>query len=450
MLPVGEDWETEQTWHFSRKFRLMSENNRLDEEPAAETSSAKVTATQEKPVTKPSPLSETMRCLRLSYSPLSNTLRTMKLKQESFPSSLTAAISRSATGCFRFEHLRQYGGGSLAYSSLQPGMQYFTHPEFGYITYVPLSDAYGSVCVLSDPICKTENMRPLVEAFLKERNDPIFLHIRRDTAQMLADMGFCVNEFGVETFVDIQEFTLVGTKKEQLRRARNNAKKDNIKVREISSVDDALFRAFKQISDEWIKRKVVSDGELQFVVRPLVYVEEVDVRRFVAVKDNEIVGFVIFDPMYEDCKVIGYIANQLRSILDRSYSVVDFIIIEAMEIFKQEGKRELSLGVSPMARVNDGEEFRHSKLMKAYFQYVFNNANFLYNFKNLHQHKAKYRPEAPGAHEEKVYCAMHTRFLLVRMYEVYHVLGIHPLKQTIAHVCRVLGNWIRKLLPSPR
>jgi lysylphosphatidylglycerol synthetase-like protein (DUF2156 family) len=422
----------------------MTESEIADQEVSAETGCQRKTTTGQKPVRKASVLTQTMMNLRLTRSQLSNTLRALQLKQESFQSSSMSEKARSKTGQFRVVQLQKHGTGSLAYSSLQPGMQYFMHPEFGYTAFVPLSDAYGSVCVLADPICSPDNLVPFLEAFLKERNDPIFLHIRHDTAKALAQRGFCVNELGVETFIDIQEFTLVGTKKEQLRRARNNARKDSIKVREIPSVDDAFFKLFKKIADEWIKRKVISDSEMQFIVRPIVYVDEVDVRRFVAVKDNEIVGFVIFDPMYENGEVIGYIANHLRSILDRSYSVVDYIIIEAMETFKQEGKRTLSLGLSPLAKVDDSDEFKHSKLMKAHFKYAFNNANFLYNFKNLYQHKTKYRPESPGAHEEKVYCAMRTRFLLVRACEVYHVLGIDLFKQTLAHLKRVVKAWFSK------
>jgi lysylphosphatidylglycerol synthetase-like protein (DUF2156 family) len=113
-----------------------------------------------------------------------------------------------------------------------------------------------------------------------------------------------------------------------------------------------------------------------------------------------------------------------------------------METFKKEGKAVLSLGLSPMAKVDDGDEFKHSKLLKAHFQQAFERANFLYNFKNLYRHKSKYRPELAGVREEKVYCAMHTRFLLVRMYDVYRVLGINPVRQTIAHIRKVITDWL--------
>jgi hypothetical protein len=115
-----------------------------------------------------------------------------------------------------------------------------------------------------------------------------------------------------------------------------------------------------------------------------------------------------------------------------------------MEKFKTEGKRELSLGLSPLAKVDDTGEFKHSKLLTAHFQYAFEKANYLYNFKNLAQHKLKYRPGMRGAREEKVYCAMKTRFFLIRLNSVYKVLGLKPLPRAIArHVGAQVADWIK-------
>ena len=384
--------------------------------------------------------------LRFTRGALGMTLRALKSDQEKLQTAVSAAKGSTETAKFRIQKLQEYGYGSLAYSSLQKGLQYYMHPELGYVAYTPLRDGPNSVCVLADPICSKENTRALIEEFMKVKKDPIFLHVSHDTGKILNDIGFTVNELGVETILEIQTFNLVGNKKQQLRNARNGAKKDELSIVEIDTVDDAMLKSFKKISDGWMKEKVISDSEMQFIVRPVVYVDEIDVRKFVAIKDKEVVGFVIFDPMYEDGKVIGYIANHLRTNLERTYSVVDAIIIEALEKFKQEGKKELSLGLSPLAKVDDSQEFKHSKLLKAHFRYAFERANFLYNFKNLARHKLKYRPELEGCREEKVYCAMKTRFFLIRLYDVYRVLGLNPLAQTINHLTRATVELFRKAL----
>jgi len=384
--------------------------------------------------------------LKFTRGQLGMTLRALKTNQESLQTAVSAIKNSTETAKFRIEKLQAHGYGSLAYSSLQKGLQYYMHPELGYVAYSPLRDGPNSVCVLADPICSKENTRALIEEFMKVKSDPVFLHISKDVGKILNELGFTVNELGVETVIEIQKFNLVGNKKQQLRNARNGAKKDDVTVVEINTVDDAMLKSFKKISDGWMKEKVISDNEMQFIVRPVVFVDEIDVRKFVAVKDNEVVGFVIFDPMYEDGKVVGYIANHLRTNLERTYSVVDFIILEALEKFKLEGKKDLSLGLSPLAKVDDTQEFKHSKLLKAHFIYAFERGNFLYNFKNLARHKLKYRPELEGAREEKVYCAMRTRFFLIRLYDVYRVLGLDPLAQTINHIKRSTVDMFRSAL----
>ncbi len=378
----------------------------------------------------------------LTRGELGKTLMGLKRNQEALQTAVANARERSETAKFRFNKLQEFGRGSLAYSSLQEGLQYFMH-ELGYVAYRQLPDGKESVVVLADPICSDEDKKAFLEAFLQHKRDPVFLHITNHTAQILNEIGFTVNELGVETIIDIQDFDLVGNKKQQLRAARNNGRRDGLEIVELDALTNTVLKNFKKISDDWLKGKVSSDREMRFIVRPLIYVDELDVRKFVAKLNGEVVGFVIFDPMYENDEVVGYIANHLRTNLDRSYSVVDCIVLEALEKFKVEGKRELSLGLSPLAKVDDNGEFKHSKLLSAHFKYAYEKANFLYNFKNLAHHKLKYRPGMPGAREEKVYCAMKTRFFLIRLNSVYKVLGLRPLSESLAlHMKSQVKGWI--------
>ncbi len=369
---------------------------------------------------------------------------TLKASQESLHSARKALEGCTTTMGFRIDKLREHGRGSLAFSALQEGLEYYMNPSLGFIAFKQLHDGPQSVLVLSDPICKKENTKALIDAFMEVKSDPVFLHISHDVATIVAEYGFCVNEVGVETVIDIQEFDLVGSKKQQLRNARNGGKKDNLDIKEIDAIDNATLSKLRKISSEWIREKTISNNEMQFIVRPIVYADEIDVRRFIALKDGEIVGFVIFDPMYDEGKVIGYIAQHLRSIHKSTYSVIDCIIVNALEKFKEEGKLIMSMGFSPLAKVDDTGEFKYSKLLKAYFQYAFEKANFLYNFKNLAQHKKQYRPGRKGAHEDKVYCAMRTRFLLPRMYDVFSTIGFRPFRQGFSYLMQKINDFFSK------
>jgi len=183
-----------------------------------------------------------------------------------------------------------------------------------------------------------------------------------------------------------------------------------------------------------MNKKAASITELSLLARPAVYEDEMDVRKFYALKGEEVIGFVYFDPMYRDGKVYGYIANILRSDSNSSYSVCDFIILEAMKQFKEEGIEELSLGFSPFCDVDDTGEFNHSKTKTAVFKFMFEHCCHLYSFKSLAFHKKKYRPGIEGTREVKVYCASKTSMPIVLFYSLLYKMGLRPIAQTVCHV----------------
>ena len=66
-------------------------------------------------------------------------------------------------------------------------------------------------------------------------------------------------------------------------------------------------------------------------------------RKFYAYKNNKLVGYVFFDPYFENGQIKGYLANILRK--DPSVkpaSLLDRIIVDAAFKFKEEGISELS------------------------------------------------------------------------------------------------------------
>ena len=252
-------------------------------------------------------------------------------------------------------YIRQFGTGSMAYSSLQEGLQAYRQDCDGFVAHEPVDERNRTTICLSDPICAQDSRKTLLEGFVRKFKNPVFLHISKETAEILQSMGFYINEMGTETIINVQEFSLKGDKKEFLRSQRNRALRDNVQVVEPQN-GEVSAKTMRAISESWMKNKA-SGNELSFLARPAVYEEEPDVRRFFAVKDDNVIGFVFFDPMYKDGKVIGYLVNFLRTCVQTSYSVCDFIIVEAIARFKAEGLQFLSLGFSPFADVDDSGGF---------------------------------------------------------------------------------------------
>lgn len=328
----------------------------------------------------------------------------------------------------KLSYLKQYGLSSLAYSSLQQDVETFLLPGVGYICYARVGN--NTAVVLSDPICASHDKAELISAFTERFRDPIFVHISRDTAKILDQLQYNVNEIGLETIIDPRTFTLKGSKKEFLRSQRNRARKDGVTVVELDAAHVDM-QYIQQLSEGWIRTKTSNHNELSFIVRPAVFADEMDVRKFYAMRNGQIIGFVWFDPIYRDGNVIGYMANILRSNAHVAYSVNDFIILEAIEKFKEEGIEELSLGYSPFFEIGDSGEFHYSKCQCAIFKQMFEHCNHVYAFKSLAFHKRMYRPGLDGTREEKIYCASRHRIPIMSIVGIFRKIGLHPVEQTL-------------------
>src|SRR5262249_22379555 len=156
--------------------------------------------------------------------------------------------------------------------------------------------------------CSDENISIVLDRFFEIYDYPVFLHISKEFAARLAEREFLINEMGTETVIDIPQFTLAGKDRAFLRSQVNMAAKDGVIVRE-QYCAEAGVDALKAISASWLAKKVVHTHELSFIVRPAVYTDEADVRKFIAYRKGTAVGFGVFDPIYKDGDVIGYLAN---------------------------------------------------------------------------------------------------------------------------------------------
>lgn len=339
----------------------------------------------------------------------------------------------------RISYLKRYGNHLLAYASLQDGLDFYLEAPVGYIAFRSTDRLLSRPLVFGDPICDSHFKNKLLESFIIKHPNPIFLQVSRHTAEVLSTRGFLINEFGVETFINVQDYDLLGPHKAHLRRAVHCAERDGIKIEELADSPSIREQA-RKISEVWLGNKAVNFGELRFLLRPPVYEAEMDVRKFYALEDNKIIGFVFFDPIYANGRVISYLANIERCLHDRSSSVIDCIIIHALNVFKQEGLTELSLALSPLASISDSGDLPYGKGLKQCLSLCYKHGGFLYRFQENASHKRRYRPDLPGAREEKVYFAFQGAFSIRTTYEVFSVIGFRPIKQLLNYVNRLTSK----------
>ena len=281
----------------------------------------------------------------------------------------------------------------MAYTSLEPEMKYFVMEGIGYIAYIDFKHWLWArqerKVVLADPICAHENFADILTAFTNKFTNVIFVQASREFAKILDSAGFQINVFGVETEISIKDFSLSGKKRAKLRQWQNKCKREGVNIIEqkIDDIDD--LQVVKQISDDWLKNK--GGSEYSFLVRPLRFIVEKDVRYFWAYQDNKLIGFATFDPIYKNDKVVAYYHNIDRLIEGAPHGTSASIVLNALEQFKFEGIEILNLGMSPLCLPRGlKQEFNYNKFTRKAFWYAFEKLNFIYPFKGNSTHKKKF------------------------------------------------------------
>jgi len=205
----------------------------------------------------------------------------------------------------------------------------------------------------------------------------------------LDKLGYQVNLFGIENEIPLADFSLQGKVRAKLRQWRNKCLREGVSIKEACISRCENLEEVKALSNAWLKNKG-GDG-LSFLVRPFRLKKEKDVRYFWAYQNEKLIGFALFDPIYRDNKIIGYYHNIDRIAEGAPHGTSATILLQAIEIFKQENREKVSLGMSPMYVPNGlKNEFNYHPFTRKAFRYAFEKLNFLYSFKGNLTHKKKF------------------------------------------------------------
>ncbi|QEG37636.1 DUF2156 domain-containing protein [Bythopirellula goksoeyrii] len=298
----------------------------------------------------------------------------------------------------RLQLVRQFGSFTQAYSTaVQPGLEYFWHGE----AYLAFRRKWGIACVLADPVGAPELHAPLLSAFTKEFPRNCFWQISKGTAILLQERGFWINEMGCDTRLDLASYSFAGKKKERLRHATNWLAKHSYEIREGTFASDVSVSEIRELSARWqAERRTTRD--VYFFNRPIVYADEIDVRKFFLFSpagDPE--AFIFFDPICQAGEVVGYSPAIKRRLPEAPLRAEEGIMKVAIEQFQSEGVECVMLGLSPMAAITDGE-FRANPLLHFSWSRALNAWWINRYFYNLAGH-ADFKRRFAGQEEQTYY-----------------------------------------------
>jgi phosphatidylglycerol lysyltransferase len=331
------------------------------------------------------------------------------------PYTLTPARADTATGEFTFEerleYLREYGGHCMSFSTLQPQMRFFDMPGKGFIAYRTL---WGASLVLSDPVCHEKDRKTLLSAFMKAHPNNGFVQITEPVAELIhSEFGYYATQFGIETVVDLKEWSLKGKKKQVLRTSVNKAREQGVTIRECYQET-----RHHQLSEEWMSTRKIKNREIGYLIRPMIMDFEKDTRKFFAYQNDELIGFIFFDPVYKNGKIISYVPNISRFSHAFRQGIFYAIMVHAMETFQNEGIEYLNLGLSILV-LNEQNRSYESWLLKNIERLIYRYGNFIYNFKGINFTKSRFQGQ-----QNNFYCAHKWSLPVIKLISIFKLANV--------------------------
>ncbi|WP_182422139.1 phosphatidylglycerol lysyltransferase domain-containing protein [Aureimonas sp. ME7] len=287
-----------------------------------------------------------------------------------------------------------HGDFSLAYSTVvQPGLSYFGDMN----GYVAFATKMGHAFVLGDPVAREGERADYIRRFVAEMPRPCFVQVGGPTASVLADLGYRINQMGIESDLHLATHSFAGKRNETIRYSETWLRKKGYQIAECDgSIADS--EQVRHISANWRKGRIVSRREMRFLNRPFETRLGPHMRRFmIAHPDGHAIAILDFDPIFKNGEVIGYTSAFKRKLVGTTAHAEIGLTKFAADRFKEEGRVRLSFGLSPLADI-EASTFPESHLWRRSFEQAFRSRRVNETIFNL-QGQAAFKRRFHGARQ---------------------------------------------------
>lgn len=196
----------------------------------------------------------------------------------------------------------------------------------------------------------------MIERFLRNHRRPTFFYVRRDIADLVANIGgprFLKCGMGIDKVLDVDAMPQQWPSKVQgaLKKAtRGLFHLTEIRSSELNSDERAKVNA---ITNDYLRRSAVH-AEMHFINRPLTLGDDGLARMFLMRQgpDNRMFGYVVLDPYFDGTNVQGYLLNLIRFESTRLWGIYYSTVAKLVSLLRTEGIPQLSLGFCPLVQVD--------------------------------------------------------------------------------------------------
>ncbi|MEQ5872414.1 bifunctional lysylphosphatidylglycerol flippase/synthetase MprF [Sagittula sp. NFXS13] len=256
--------------------------------------------------------------------------------------------------------------------------------------FIAYADTGKSLIAKGDPVGEVKAGQALIWA-LRERayragKRVAFYAVSPTYLPTYLDLGLSILKIGEVARVDLRGFTLDGSKRKDLRQARNRAARDGFVFAVVPCAETGpILPELRHISDAWLARKQGEEKGFSLGAFTEGYMRNFDV----AVLRDPDGRIVAFANLFQGANRHELSLDLMRYLPEAPHFAMDALFAEMLLWGAETGYRWASLGAAPFAGVENREL---APLWNRIGGFIYEHGEHFYRFEGLRAYKEKFDP----------------------------------------------------------
>nr|WP_307775690.1 phosphatidylglycerol lysyltransferase domain-containing protein [uncultured Cetobacterium sp.] len=256
-------------------------------------------------------------------------------------------------------------------------------------SFVMFGKSGHSFITMGDPIGDENSFNDSIHKFYSycksHRKDVVFYEIGKEYLSYYIDLGLSFLKIGEYAQVDVENFTLEGSRIKNLRHTHTKIEKCGYKfeVVPVSEVPNILDE-IEEVSNEWLGDKVADEKGFSLGKFSKEYLLNFPIA---VIKDGE--KILAFGNIMATKNKKEIALDLMRYRNDAPSGIMDYIFVCVIKYAQENGYKKFNLGMAPLAGIEEKTASLWNKVERA----VYYHGEHFYNFKGLRAFKDKFDPK---------------------------------------------------------
>ena len=296
--------------------------------------------------------------------------------------------------------LRRHGDHTSSFLAFNGETRHFTIPGIdGLVAYRPAGRRH--LFQLCGPFAAPEDQDRLLDAFLdwarSGGRSVAAVQLRGQDVERYARAGFVVNQLGSSYSIDLEQFTMRGTRFMKTRNKISRARRLGLEVQELTPEDlerPEIAADLDTVDATWLRTKGRFAKQLTFMIGERGGRGRAQRRVFLARLDGRALGYVTYSPCFGERP--GWLYDLTRRHVDAPPGTVELIFHTVVERLRDEDCRWLHLGLTPLVGLGSEHEVEgaYSEPVRRFMAMLSERGEKVYPARTQEQFKTKWAPHA--------------------------------------------------------